>query len=162
MFARIALATMLLSAATAASAQNGARERGTVLMSEDAQYAAFQAQAGFSDAVITEEGTIYLSGVVAIVGADETEIEPAFVRAYEQAGRTLERAGASWADVVDVQSFHTDLTTQINVMSAVQQRYITAPFPAWTAIQVSRLYPDRGIAEIKFIAQLPTTISRCG
>jgi hypothetical protein len=32
--------------------------------------------------------------------------------------------------------------------------YVKPPFPAWTAIQVSRLIPTNGITEIKIVAKL--------
>jgi enamine deaminase RidA (YjgF/YER057c/UK114 family) len=37
---------------------------------------------------------------------------------------------------------------------AVKNRYVKAPFPAWTAVGVSRLIPARGITEIKLVAKL--------
>jgi enamine deaminase RidA (YjgF/YER057c/UK114 family) len=40
-------------------------------------------------------------------------------------------------------------------ITAVKNRYIRAPFPAWTAIGVSRLIPDKGLTEIKMVAKLP-------
>jgi hypothetical protein len=36
----------------------------------------------------------------------------------------------------------------------VKNRYIKAPFPAWTAIQVARLIPTNGITEIKIVARV--------
>jgi len=35
-----------------------------------------------------------------------------------------------------------------------RNRYIKAPFPAWTAIQVARLIPTNGITEIKIVARI--------
>jgi len=37
---------------------------------------------------------------------------------------------------------------------AVKNRYIKAPFPAWTAIQVARLIPPNGITETKIVAKV--------
>jgi enamine deaminase RidA (YjgF/YER057c/UK114 family) len=67
----------------------------------------------------------------------------------------LKRAGASWDDIVEMTSYHTDLTSQIEPMAKVKARYIKAPYPAWSAIQVARLFPDRGITEIKLVLKLP-------
>jgi len=39
-------------------------------------------------------------------------------------------------------------------MVAVKKNYVKPPFPAWTAIQVSRLIPPNGITEIKIVAKL--------
>jgi enamine deaminase RidA (YjgF/YER057c/UK114 family) len=134
----------------------GERQRATVLMSENANVLEFQKEWGFSDAVITGD-TIYVSGVVVGLREGETDTEAAFDRTYKQVGAILARAGAGWDDVVDITSFHTDIVTQAQIMSAVQKRYIKAPFPAWTAIDVDRLIPERGITEIKFVAKRPAS-----
>ncbi|NWN27523.1 RidA family protein, partial [Escherichia marmotae] len=62
------------------------------------------------------------------------------------------RVGASWDDVVDITSFHTDILPQIEAMKRVKARYVRAPYPAWTAIDVDRLLPDAGLTEIKIVA----------
>jgi enamine deaminase RidA (YjgF/YER057c/UK114 family) len=142
---------LALAAPTAACAQT--RSQAQVLMSEDEDERRFQEEWGYSDAIIVGD-TIYLSGVV--VGQREGEsLESAYDRAYRRIGAILTRAGVSWDDVVDITSFHTDVTTQMPAIVAVQRRYIEAPFPAWTAIDVDRLIPDRGITEIKIIARRP-------
>lgn len=129
----------------------GSRTTAQVLYSENAEERSFQESAGFSDAVILHDGTIYLSGIVVGPDADEA----AFNRAYRRISDILIRAGASWEDVVDVTSFHTDIEAQVGPMSAVQKQYLAPPFPAWTAIQVSRLYLSEGKTEIKVIAKRP-------
>jgi enamine deaminase RidA (YjgF/YER057c/UK114 family) len=137
-----------------AEAQAGARQEAKVLLSENPQERKFQEDWGYADAVIAGD-TIYLSGVVAGPRLGETDLKLGYDRAFQRIGKTLERAGASWDDVVDITSFHTDLTTQMPAIGAVKNRYIKAPPPAWTAIQVSRLIPDTGITEIKMVAKLP-------
>jgi enamine deaminase RidA (YjgF/YER057c/UK114 family) len=138
-----------LGAPAAADAQ--ARKQAQVLMSEDEGDRRFQEEWGYSDAIVVGD-TIYLSGIVAAQRDGET-LEAAYDRAYRQIGAILVRAGASWDDVVDITTFHTDVTAQMPAIVAVQRRYVAAPFPAWTAIDVDRLIPDRGITEIKVIAQ---------
>ena len=97
---------------------------------------------------------IYVSGVVGGMRDGETTPEAAFVRAFENIGATLKLAGADWSDVVDLTSFHTDVASQIALFRQVKDRYIvTKPYPAWTAIGVSRLIPDKGVVEIKIVAR---------
>ena len=88
-------------------------------------------------------------------GPGEGDLEVAYDRAFRRIGKVLERAGASWNDVVEITSFHTDLKAQMPAIVAVKNRYIHAPPPAWTAIQVVRLIPDAGITEIKITAKVP-------
>ncbi|HEX8625912.1 MAG TPA: Rid family hydrolase [Allosphingosinicella sp.] len=141
----------LLAAAPAAA---GERQRSTVLMSENAQGRKFQEEWGYSDAIVAGD-TIYLSGIV--VGQRDGEpLEAAYERTYGQIGAILKRAGASWDDVVDITSFHTDVVAQMPAVVAVHKRHVKAPFPAWTAIDVDRLIPERGITEIKIVARRPS------
>jgi enamine deaminase RidA (YjgF/YER057c/UK114 family) len=124
----------------------------TVLMSTNAQARADQERYGYASAVIAGD-TIYLSGMVAGQAPGEKDFVAAFERVYRQADAVLKRAGSSLADVVDVTSFHTDIAAQIEDLSAVQKRMLGSPPPAWTAIDVDRLLPDNGIAEIKIVAR---------
>jgi enamine deaminase RidA (YjgF/YER057c/UK114 family) len=148
----------LSGAGSQATAQT--RTADTVLMSENEGTRRFQEETGWSDAVIAGD-TIYLSGVV--VGQREGEtLEAAYERAYRQIAATLARAGASWDDVVDMTSYHTDIAAQFPAMSAVHRRFVRAPFPAWTAIDVDRLLPERGLTEIKIVARRSERARRGG
>jgi enamine deaminase RidA (YjgF/YER057c/UK114 family) len=153
MVTRTTLLASLVLAFAASSAFAGARQDATVVMSENEGLAKAEAEWGFSDAIVTGD-TVYLSGVVAGVRDGETDLKLGYERAFERIGATLKRVGASWDDVVDITSFHTDLTTQMPAIVAVKNKYVKPPFPAWTAIQVSRLIPDNGITEIKIVAKL--------
>jgi enamine deaminase RidA (YjgF/YER057c/UK114 family) len=158
--ARFLLAGLALTAPHAAGAQT--RTPQSVLMSTNEQARADQEQYGYADAVIAGD-TIYLSGIVAGKAPNETSLEPAFERVFRQIGRILERAGAGLGDIVDVTSFHTDIKGEIQAMSAVQKRLLGSPPPAWTAVQVVRLLPDNGVAEIKIVARRsPAAAARQG
>jgi len=138
----------------AGAAQAGSRQQAAVLLSEDPGERKFQQDWGYADAVIVGD-TVYLSGVVAGLRDGETDLKLAYERAFARIGKVLERSGASWDDVVDITSFHTDLTTQMPAIVAVKKKYMRDPPPAWTAIGVSRLIPNSGITEIKIVAKLP-------
>ena len=57
--------------------------------------------------------------------------------------------------VPPMQELGTDVDKQMPAIIAVKNRYVKAPFPTWTAVQVSRLIPPDGITEIKLIAKQP-------
>ena len=122
-------------------------------MSESQRGREFQERWGFSDAVVTGD-TIHLSGIVVGMAPGQTDMQAAFDQVYKRIGATLKRAGASWDDVVDMTSFHTDVEGQIEQMAAVHKRHVTAPYPAWTAIGVARILGG-GITEIKVTAKRP-------
>ncbi|HYJ82789.1 MAG TPA: Rid family hydrolase [Allosphingosinicella sp.] len=144
-------AGVLALAATPAAA--GERQRSTVLMSENEGARKFQEEWGYSDAVVAGD-TIYLSGIV-VGQRDGESLEAAYDRAYAQIAAILKRAGASWDDVVDITSFHTDVAAQMPAIVAAHKRHVKPPYPAWTAIDVDRLIPERGITEIKIVARRP-------
>ena len=148
------LIVFALTLALPAAAQAGSRQDSKVLLSEDPEERKFQGDWGYADSVIVGD-TVYLSGVVAGLRPGETDLKLPYERAFAKIGAILKRSGASWDDVVDITSFHTDLTTQMPAIVAVKNKYIVAPPPAWTAIQVARLIPNTGITEIKIVAKLP-------
>jgi len=136
------------------AASGGARQDATVIMPSDPGTLKTWESWGFSDAIVVDN-TVYLSGVVAGTKEGDADLQAAYTRAFDRIGAILAKAGASWDDVVDITSFHTDLKTQMPAIIAVKNRYVKSPFPAWTAIEVSRLIPDKGITEIKLVAKLP-------
>lgn len=152
--AALLLTVMLLLLFVLAEAANAqARTNATVLMSDDEDARKSQERWGYSDAVIAGD-TIYLSGMVVGLRRGETDMAAGYDRVYRLIGGKLKRAGASWDDVVDMTSFHTDVDGQIDVMAGVHKRYVKAPYPAWTAIGVAKLLGG-GITEIKVTARRP-------
>lgn len=146
------LALILSGAANA-----GARDDGKVVMPDNPEALKARATWGYSDAIVIGD-TVYLSGVVAGTKDGDANLEAAYTRAFDKLGAILAKAGASWDDVVEITSYHTDVKTQMPVITIVKNRYVRAPFPAWTAVQVVRLIPDKGITEIKLVAKLPARV----
>lgn len=145
--------TLATFAATGAGAQEAQPKQ--VLMPEDADARAFQEAVGYSTAVIHGD-TIYLSGVVAGPMEGEEGMEPAFTRAFEYLTRTLERLGATWDDVLVFDTFHQGpMGPQLDALVPVKNRYITAPFPAWTAVGVTELYEPTALVEIRLTVRNP-------
>ncbi|WP_310467609.1 RidA family protein [Sphingomonas sp.] len=138
--------------ATASSAV--AREPGQVVMPAAPANRALFEKWGFAEAVIDGD-RIYLSGVVADLRGTETDPSAGFDRAFKTIAGILQRSGATWDDVVDMTTYHTDLPSQLDAFVAVKRNYVREPFPAWTAIDIDRLVPDRGLVEIKVVARRP-------
>lgn len=128
-------------------------------MSTDVRQRQFEESAGYADSIVASD-TVYLSGVVATLRDGETTFEPAFDRAFQGIANRLAAAGCTWDDVVEMTTFHTDLAAQWSAFSTVKRRYVRAPFPAWTAIGVSRLVPPNGLVEIRVTAHVPDTRRR--
>ncbi|MGE0595963.1 MAG: RidA family protein [Hyphomonadaceae bacterium] len=97
---------------------------------------------------------LFLAGVVAGRAPGETDDVAAYTRAFEGIARVLEASGSDWDHVVEMTTYHTDLPAQIEAFASVKDRFVQAPYPAWTAIDIDRLYPDNGLVEIKVIARV--------
>ncbi|MDJ0643788.1 MAG: Rid family hydrolase [Erythrobacter sp.] len=118
---------------------------------------AFFEEFGFSEAVI-HNGTVYLSGVIVGPPPEGVSEAEAYDRTFAYLGSVLQRAGSSWDDVLDITTFHVDIEQSMPALAAAKNKVIKAPFPAWTAIDVDRLFAEDGLVEIKLVARVtPTT-----
>lgn len=151
----VLLAAASIAAAPAAS-DNPARTAQEVVVSPQEANRKLLDEWGFSEAVIDHD-RVYLSGVVAVLREGETDQSAAFDRAFRTVADVLERSGASWDSVIEMTTFHTDLPSQLKDFVTVKQRYVRSPYPAWTAIDIDRLVPDRGLVEIKVVARRAAT-----
>ena len=99
---------------------------------------------------------LYCSGVIG-VGADgkpPADPETQFTQAFEMLQSVLTTAGVSFKEVSEMTTFHVGLQTHLPTFMRVKDRYMQAPYPAWTAIGISELALLGGLVEIKVIARL--------
>jgi enamine deaminase RidA (YjgF/YER057c/UK114 family) len=81
----------------------------------------------------------------------ETQIRQTF----RNIALTLAEAGATWADVVEINAFHVGLLAQVDISLAVAARFLDPPYPAWTAVGIVELYVPEAIVEISCVAVVP-------
>jgi len=103
------------------------------------------------------DDTLYIAGQV---GRNEhlevvSGTEAQFTQAFENVGRVLAAAGASFDDVVDMITYHVDMR-DLQLFMQVKDRFFTNRVPAWTGIGVTSLAMPGLIVEIKCIAKLGT------
>lgn len=99
---------------------------------------------------------LFCSGVIG-VGADGKTVadpETQFTQAFEGLSAVLKAAGASFADVVEITTFHVDLRRDLGKFMKVKDKYLREPYPAWTAIGITELAMPGGLVEIKATARL--------
>ena len=119
--------------------------------------AALPQPSGYSHVVEAQAGrTLYISGQIALdaagrlVGAGDMAAQAEQV--FANIAAALGAAGASFAHVVKLTYFLTDIA-QIAAVRAVRDRYITTqPPPASSAVEVRRLVRDDLLIEIEAIA----------
>jgi reactive intermediate/imine deaminase len=69
-------------------------------------------------------------------------------------GRLLEAAGAGFEHVVRLNYFLVDISQWADV-TPVRREFLVEPFPAGTAVEVSRLVDPRWLIEVEGLAILP-------
>ncbi|RQG93545.1 RidA family protein [Natrarchaeobius chitinivorans] len=105
---------------------------------------------------IVDDGTVYVSGQGPI--DPETEeivgdtIEEETHRTMKNIGAVLEAAGSSLDDVVKATVFVQDMDNY-DAINGVYEQYLSAPYPARSAVQVEDLPVDIGV-EIEIIARV--------
>ncbi|MGV1871066.1 RidA family protein [Agrobacterium rosae] len=110
---------------------------------------------GYSAAVRSGE-LLFVSGQVG--SRDDGSAEPDFARqvqlAFDNLKAVLAAAGATFDDIIDVTTFHTDPEKQFETIMAVKATaFSEKPYPTWTAVGVNWL---AGFDfEIKVIARVP-------
>jgi enamine deaminase RidA (YjgF/YER057c/UK114 family) len=99
---------------------------------------------------------LYCSGILGIGVDGKVSPDPhtQFTLAFEGVGLLLAAAGVSFADVVDMTTYHVDLQAHWNDFVQVKDVFVNIPYPAWTAIGVSELALPGALVEIKVIARL--------
>ena len=101
---------------------------------------------------------LFVSGQV---GGMTGEIEPIhepeaqFLAAFDNLREVLETAGCSFADIVDLTTFHVDLETHREAFIAVKNRVFPRQSYAWTMIGVAALGRPWMLLELKAIALVP-------
>ncbi|MGY0833885.1 RidA family protein [Azospirillum argentinense] len=107
-------------------------------------------------AAIRSGNLLFVSGQVG--GREDGSPEPDFATqvqlAFDNLREVLKAAGATFDDIVDVTTFHTDPEAQFETVLAVKDKaFPRKPYPNWTAVGVNWL---AGFDfEIKVIARLP-------
>ena len=99
---------------------------------------------------------LYCSGVIGVdaEGKASPDPETQFTQAFESLKSVLTTAGVSFANVVEMTTFHVGLRANLPAFMKVKDRYIQAPYPAWTAIGITELAFPGGLVEVKVIARL--------
>ena len=92
--------------------------------------------------------TLYVSGVI---GSGES-LDDEFASAFESLATVLDAADFSLADVVEMTSFHVDMSKTLGAFMKARDAAMTAPWPAWTAIGCTELAIPTGRAEVKVTA----------
>jgi len=126
-------------------------ERGPIIPAgQEATYERFKFAPAFKVG-----NTIYVSGVIGTdtTGAVPDTPEAEFANTFAGLAATLETAGSGLADVVEMTSFHCDMS-DLRAFMAAKSDAMSEPHPAWTAIGCTDLAIPGARAELKVTAIL--------
>lgn len=95
--------------------------------------------------------TLHISGQV---GRDENlnvveGVEAQFTQAFENVGKVLSAAGATFDDVIEMESWFLDDMADIRTFMAVKDRFFTNRYPTWTGFAVKSFSMPGILVEIK-------------
>lgn len=98
--------------------------------------------------------TVYVSGVIGTGddGRAPTDVAAEFTNTFANLAATLEAAGSSLAEIVEMTSFHIDMSDTLAPFMAARDAVLAEPWPAWTAIGCTQLAIPSARAEVKVTA----------
>lgn len=102
--------------------------------------------------------TVYISGQLGIEpsGKELAGFPEQATQVFENIKAALESVGGSWTNVVKINTFLTDIRTQLPALRPIRDKYVnTKAPPASTTVEVSRLARDGLLIEVEAIAILP-------
>lgn len=113
-------------------------------------------RAGYAPAVRVGD-LVYVVGQVGRTADLEVIADPAaqFAAAWENVRVVLEAAGCSFADMVDVTTYHVEMARHMDVFREVKNRLVPREGYAWTRIGISELAHPGLLVEIKCVAVVP-------
>ncbi len=77
-----------------------------------------------------------------------------FAQAFSNLEGLLTEAGLTFADVVEITSYHVGLQQHVQVFGEIKDEFVAAPYPAWTAVGVTELAMPGALVEIQITARM--------
>jgi enamine deaminase RidA (YjgF/YER057c/UK114 family) len=105
--------------------------------------------------------TVWVSGQVGVDAAGKPGAGMAEQArlAFEGLRAVLAEAGASLGDVVDLNTFHTDLRGDMRAFSAAKDEFFPENYPSWTAVGVTQLASPDFLIEIRAVAVVGSALA---
>jgi enamine deaminase RidA (YjgF/YER057c/UK114 family) len=100
---------------------------------------------------------IYVAGQIGLNpdGSMPSDDDGQIVNAFDRLKIVLEGAGSSLDDIVELVSYHVGLQKHLGRFVEIKSRYLRAPFPTWTILEIAGLARPGLVIEIKAVAYSP-------
>jgi len=101
-------------------------------------------------------GFLFCSGVIGTgeKGKLPADIKEEFRNAWAGIGKLLEECNIGYDAIVEYTSYHVGLQANIANFMSIRDEFLSAPWPAWTAIGVTELAVPGAHIEIRVTAKL--------
>ncbi len=111
---------------------------------------------GYSAAVRAGD-FVYVAGQIGLNpdGSMPQDDETQIVNAFDRLKIVLEAAGCSLNDIVELVSYHVGLQKHLARFVEIKSRYLQAPYPTWTILEIAALARAGLVIEIKAVAYSP-------
>lgn len=86
-------------------------------------------------------------------GSISDDIEEQVRQAFRTIEKSLDAAGLSFSDIIDMTTYHVELRSRLDAFMKVKDEFIGEPYPAWTAVGVTELAVQGALIEIRVIAK---------
>jgi enamine deaminase RidA (YjgF/YER057c/UK114 family) len=80
-------------------------------------------------------------------------VEDEFRNAWRLVGTVLKEGGLDYPNIVEYTTFHVGLQQHMAAFMKVRDEFLSAPWPAWTAIGITELAIPGARVEIRIIAR---------
>jgi len=77
-----------------------------------------------------------------------------FTLAFQNLRGLLAEAGLKFAAVTEMTTYHVGLRAHMQAFTAVKDKFMSAPHPAWTAVGISELASPGALVEIQVTARM--------
>lgn len=77
-----------------------------------------------------------------------------FTLAFQNLRGLLAEAGLTFANVMEMTTYHVGLRAHMQAFTAVKDKFMSAPHPAWTAVGISELASPGALVEIQVTARM--------
>ena len=100
---------------------------------------------------------VFLTGITGqrLDGIIPESPEEQYNTAFDNIAAILAEGGMTLADMVDVTTYHVGLREHLATFRKVWGERVSAPYPAWTAIEVVGFIIPGNYIEVKVVARLP-------
>ena len=104
--------------------------------------------------VVKAGGLLFVAGQIGLNPDGSIPDDPKlqFVNAFERIKLVLAEAGSGMEDLVELVSYHVGLSSHLADFKEVKSRYVPAPFPTWTILDIAGLARPGLIIEVKAVA----------